>query len=136
MSEQGSAFVGRGWAFPVAPTASGGIAMATGATEIEQSIYLILGTHPGERPMRPEFGAPLSDFVFEPADGRTIGRMSYVITSALRRWEPRIVVDDVRIEIDADRPECLLIDILYRISGEYDRRNLLVPFYRIPEGAE
>ena len=134
MARPDEAFIGRGWGFPVGPNASGGISMVDGPSEIEQSIYLILSTHPGERPMRPEFGTPLSDFVFEPADGRTFGRISYVIDESLRRWEPRIVVDDIVVTEDAQIPERILIEIVYRIRGDYDRRNLLVPFYRIPGG--
>ena len=49
-------FVGRGWAFPLAADDTGSIALVAGSTEIEQAIRLILGTAPGERPMRPGFG--------------------------------------------------------------------------------
>lgn len=133
----GGAFVGRGWNFPVALSVAGGIAMSTGLQEIEQSIYLVLATYPGERPMRPEFGTPLADFVFEPADGRTFGRIAYVVDEALRRWEPRIAVDDVLVGPHPDAAEQILIEIVYHVRDDYDRRNLLVPFYRIPqEGAD
>lgn len=127
-------FVGRGWSFPVASSVNGGIAMSAGVTDIEQSIFLILATYPGERPMRPEFGTPLADFIFDPADGRTYGRMAYVVDEALRRWEPRIVVEDVVVRTDGEAAERILIEVSYRLKGDYDRRNLLVPFYRIPDG--
>ena len=108
--------------------------MVEGTAEIEQAIYLILATYPGERPMRPEFGTPLADFVFDPADGRTFGRIAFVVDEALRRWEPRIVVDDVLVGPSPESAEQILIEIEYHIRGEYSRRNLLVPFYRIPAG--
>jgi phage baseplate assembly protein W len=129
-------FVGTGWGFPVRPAPDGGIAMATGEQEIAQSIYLILSTNPGERPMRPEFGTPLLDYVFEPADGRTFGRMSYVIEESLRRWEPRIIVEEIVVDADPDQEARIIIDLRYRIRGDYNRRNLLVPFYRIPGGVD
>ena len=39
--------------------------------EIAESMRLILGTSPGERPMRPDFGCPIHDHVFAPADATT-----------------------------------------------------------------
>lgn len=130
---EGGVFVGRGWHFPVQASVTGGIAMVVGVEEIEQSIFLILATHPGERPMRPEFGTPLADFVFEPVNGRTLGRIAFVVGESLRRWEPRITVESIDVEPDPENHEVLLIDVGYTIRGDYDRRNLLVPFYNIPE---
>jgi phage baseplate assembly protein W len=46
-------FIGRGWAFPLRTDATGGIALVSRQREIEEAIRLILGTSPGERPMRP-----------------------------------------------------------------------------------
>ena len=43
-------FVGAGWAFPLRTDATGGIALVRGDREIVESIRLILGTAPGERP--------------------------------------------------------------------------------------
>ena len=61
-------FIGRGWAFPLRTDATGGIALVSREREIEEAIRLILGTSPGERPMRPEFGCRIHDFVFASAD--------------------------------------------------------------------
>ena len=67
-------FIGRGWAFPLRTDATGGIALVTREREIEEAIRLILGTAPGERPMRPEFGCRIHDYVFASADGATARR--------------------------------------------------------------
>ena len=56
---------------------------------------IILGTAPGERPMRPEFGCGIHDYVFESIDAYTLGRLDDEIRDALDRWEPRIEVLDV-----------------------------------------
>ena len=58
------AFVGSGWAFPVRVNATGGIALVSNEREIEEAIRLILGTAPGERPMRPEFGCRIHHYLF------------------------------------------------------------------------
>jgi phage baseplate assembly protein W len=136
MTESNSALVGRGWAFPLAVDVNGGIRIVGGVDEIEQAVYLILATTPGERPMRPEFGCNLADFVFEPIEPSTFGRIAFAVEQALRRWEPRIDVDDVTVGPDPDREGAVLIVVTYRISNTYDRRSLVVPFYVIPEHEE
>lgn len=129
----GGAFIGRGWHFPVQASPAGGVAMVEGFAEIDQAIFLILATHPGERPMRPEFGTPLADFVFEPINSRTLGQIAHTVHRSLRRWEPRITVEEVEAEPHPTEETTILIDIGYRVRGDYDRRNLLVPFYTIPQ---
>jgi Bacteriophage baseplate protein W len=125
-------FIGQGWAFPVTTDATGGIRLVSDETEIEQSIRLILSTAPGERPMRPEFGCAIHDYVFDPADARTAARMAFAVRESLRRWEPRIDVIDVRINRHPDAEEVLLLDIRYTTSDVNDPRNLVFPFYVIP----
>ncbi|MFE0104594.1 GPW/gp25 family protein [Streptomyces sp. NPDC059009] len=125
-------FVGRGWAFPMGVSASGGIAMAEGRFDVEQSIRLILSTEPGERPMRPEFGCAVRDKVFGSFDASTSGAIAHEVRRALERWEPRIVVDDVDVSQDGEQQEVLLIHIDYHLARTNSRRNLVCPFYVIP----
>ncbi|KXK60168.1 MULTISPECIES: GPW/gp25 family protein [Micromonospora] len=129
MAEQ---FIGRGWAFPLRTDATGGIALVDREREIVEAIRLILGTAPGERPMRPEFGCGVHDYVFAPADENTAGRIAFEVRRALDRWEPRIDVTDVVVSFDAEEAGVLYIDIRYSIRGTNDPRNLVFPFYVIP----
>ena len=124
--------IGSGLAFPLQVDRRGGIALARDETDIEQAIELILGTAPGERPMRPEFGCGVHDFVFDSIDATTVGKMELAIRDALDRWEPRIEVTDVSFDLDhADRGELLII-ITYRLRATNHMRNLVYPFYVIP----
>ena len=125
-------FIGAGWAFPLRTDATGGIALVSREREVEESIRLILGTAPGERPMRPEFGCRIHDEVFAEADAATAGRIAADVRTALRRWEPRISVDEVIVTADADEPSTLYIDVRYSVRSTNDRRNLVFPFYTIP----
>lgn len=126
-------FVGRGWSYPLVPSATGGIGLVGGDQELEQAIRLVLGTSVGERPFRPEFGSHLADFVFSPIDASTGGRVAYEVRRALERWEPRIDVIGVDVTVDPARPTTLYIDVRYRRKGTNDPRNLVFPFYVIPE---
>jgi phage baseplate assembly protein W len=129
MSEE---FIGAGWAFPMRVDSSGGIALVRRERELEESMRLILGTAPGERPMRPEFGCGIHDYVFAPADATTAGRIAYDVRAALDRWEPRVDIVDVEVGFDPEVEATLFIDITYSIRGTNDRRNLVFPFYVLP----
>jgi len=129
-------FIGSGWAFPVRTDRTGGIALVSDQREIEESIRLILATSPGERPMRPEFGCAVHDYVFAPADAATAGDIAYAVRVALERWEPRIELDAVTVRFDDAEHGVLYIDISYAIRGTNDPRNLVFPFYVIPDHEE
>jgi phage baseplate assembly protein W len=129
MSDQ---FIGAGLAFPLRTDATGGIALVRGEREIAEAIRLILGTSPGERPMRPEFGCAISEFVFAPADAATAGLIAYEVRIALERWEPRIDLQDVQVDFADAANGVLLINIRYALRGSNDPRNLVFPFYVIP----
>ncbi|MFF9647184.1 GPW/gp25 family protein [Kitasatospora aureofaciens] len=128
-----SNFIGRGWAFPLRVNATGGIGMVERDREIAEAIRLILGTAPGERPMRPEFGCGIHEYVFAPGDSTTAGRIAREVRIALERWEPRIGVDEVVIAFDRVDEGTLYIDVHYTVRATNDRRNLVFPFYTIPE---
>jgi len=132
----GHEFVGAGWAFPVRTDATGRIGLVTGVREIEESIRLILATAPGERPMRPEFGCAVHDYVFAPADASTAGDIAYAVRVALDRWEPRIELKDVTVRFDAVDNGTLYVDVEYAVLGTNDPRNLVFPFYLIPRHDE
>ena len=124
--------IGSGLAFPLQVDRRGGIALARDETDIEQAIELILATAPGERPMRPEFGCGVHDFVFDTIDATTVAQMEGEVRDALDHWEPRIEVLAVDFDLDGvDRGE-LLINIGYRLRSTNHLRNLVYPFYVIP----
>ena len=132
----GQEFIGAGWAFPLRTDRTGSIALVRDQREIEESIHLILATSPGERPMRPEFGCSVHDYVFAPADVATAGDIAYAVRVALDRWEPRITLENVIVNFDGADAGVLLIDVQYTIRGTNDPRNLVFPFYVIPRNGE
>jgi phage baseplate assembly protein W len=124
--------IGSGLAFPLQVDRRGGIALARDETDIEQAIELILGTARGERPMRPEFGCGVHDFVFDSIDASTVGKMENAIRDALDHWEPRVVVETVEFDLSSVDEGRLMIDIGYRVRVTNTMRNLVYPFYVIP----
>jgi phage baseplate assembly protein W len=129
-------FVGKGWAFPLSVDPTGSIGLAGGRQKLEQSMRLVLGTAFGERPMRPEFGCGIHDFVFAAMNVTTFGRIAHEVRSSLARWETRVEVVDVAVYPDQDRDGTLFIDVHYSEKGMNDVRNLVFPFYLIPDAGE
>lgn len=127
-------FIGRGWPYPLDVNASGGVAMAGGTRKLEQAMRLVLSTYPGERPYRPEFGCRLKDYVFDGATVDVLARISEEVRASLMRWEPRATVNNVEVYPDPVNQALVYIDIDYTPKGENDPRNLVYPFYSIPEG--
>mgnify|MGYP003948485951 CR=1 FL=1 len=125
-------FIGRGWAFPLRTDANGGIALVSREREVAEAIRVIVSTVPGERPMRPEFGCRIHDFVFSSADSATAAAISSEVTRALTMWEHRIDVDSVNVLLNDDDPTIFYIDINYHMKRTNDRYNLVFPFYVIP----
>ena len=124
--------IGSGVSFPLQADQRGVLALAHGVTDIEQAIRLILGTAPGERPMRPEFGCAVHDLVFDTIDAEMVGRVETAVHQALARWEPRIEVVALDFDLgDVDRGK-LGITITYRVLATSRLYNLVYPFYVVP----
>lgn len=123
------AFLGRGLAFPVGVDAgTGAIAMAQYEEDIRQAIRIILDTDPGERVMRPDFGAGLRALVFEPINTQTLALTRHRVEQALILWEPRI--DSVTVKVSAQPEQGLIaIEVRYRVRTTNTFYNLVYPFF-------
>src|SRR5579859_8182639 len=93
-------FIGAGWSFPLRFSATGGIALSRRERELEEAMRLILATSCGERPMRPEFGSAIHDYVYAEANAATSAALAIEVRKALVRWEPRVTVIDVDVTSD------------------------------------
>jgi phage baseplate assembly protein W len=120
------AFLGTGWAFPIQIDDTGGIRMRSREEDIREAVGIVLGTRLGERVMRPEFGSGLADLVFDPNDANLAGRIEFLARKALERWEPRIVLKEVRARPAGERME---IDVRYIVRQTNREDNVVVPFY-------
>lgn len=88
---------------------------AQGDDSVQQTLLHILLTSPGERLMRPEFGAGLLRFVHHP-NNETIRRLlAETVRKAVEQWEPRIVLEAVNADADPDDPTLVHLVIVYRL---------------------
>jgi phage baseplate assembly protein W len=122
-------FLGVGWAFPVRPGPDGDVALAEYEESVRQSVWIILGTSPGERVMRPDFGCGLNDLVFSVGGAQIAGAVAAEVRRALIVWEPRLDLLDVQTGHDGVVGDTLLIQIEYRVRATNNVFNLVYPFY-------
>lgn len=120
-------FLGRGFAFPFRfDRAGGGVAMSEYEENIRQNVSIILGTQPGERQMLPDFGCRIHELLFAPNNGYAGQLAAQHVEEALRRWEPRIQVEQV--DAVPDPSGSIRVQVQYRIvsTGAVERLEQVV----------
>jgi len=129
MNEKNTTFLGKGWHFP--PTFdkySKTIQMVENEEDILESIGILLSTEPGERVMLEDYGAAMSQLMFEPLDTRLSAYMESLIKDAITRHEPRVQLEKVKL---TPYPEEGKIDIAveYMVVTTNTRYNNVFPYY-------
>jgi Bacteriophage baseplate protein W len=122
-------FRGTGWRFPIVPQAGGTLGYISLDDNVAQSVELLLRTAAGERLMRPEFGTTVPSMVFEADSEQNLFQLEQALLDALRRWEPRVEVEEVRAVPDQAVSGVVNVSVAYRILRTNTVRNLVFPFY-------
>ena len=122
-------FLGTGWRFPLIPDENGKLAYSSGDDNVEQSLRILLQTSLGERVMRFEFGCRASEMVFAPGGHRYLRMLETSVEEAIRDWEPRIDVLEIRAESVPAESERVDVFVAYRIRASNTKANLVFPFY-------
>lgn len=119
---------GRSVAFPPRIGADGRMAWSEGEQNIRESIQIILQTELGERLMLRSFGAGLGRFLFEPNTTANRRLIQERVENALRLWEPRIRLREVRVDPDPQDPQQVIITLDYGLvsTGAGERLALTV----------
>jgi len=121
--------LGNGWSFPIRPEPrTKNLEYLAGREKVRQSILLILETEPGERIMRPDFGCGLRRHLMKPNTTATHALIRREVELALLAFEPRIRLEEVRVEPGED-PALVLIAIAYVHQRDGRKDNFVYPFY-------
>jgi phage baseplate assembly protein W len=128
-----NSIIGVGWKFPIRVNAKGGISYSSGPDRIQDAIWIILSTAVGERVMLEDFGAGVTDYVFQPNSDVVRAQLAAAVQSALAQWEPRITQVNVSVQ-QGTQPSQVLIVVDYQISSTNELFNLVYPLY-LQEGA-
>lgn len=99
--------------------ARGGIKKDVNVDAVISSIDNILRTRPGERVMLPQFGAGMSDLVFEPTDPDIYDEIEDRLKRSITTWDDRVSIDSVSFQVEADK-NTVTVKMSFAIRG-YDR---------------
>ena len=131
-----SHFWGAGWSFP--PTFDSQnkqLRLVVDEDCINQASILIMNTQLGERPMNPQFGSPLQQFVFQHINANTLGQIKQGLSYALLHYEPRIKVENIQLNLESNGQQAqvstdavLNIALTYRILHTNTRHNFVYPY--------
>lgn len=95
--------------------AQGRLGYADDDQSVREVIRNILLTSPGERLMRPVFGAGLLDFIHQPNNETTRTLIGNLVRKAIEQWETRVKVDDVSVLPDPQNLTQVQIVIRYQM---------------------
>ncbi len=124
-----AALYGRGWGFPLRLTPEGRVAWSAGEANVRESIRILLLTAQGERLRRPDYGAGLERFLFEPNNPGTWRAIEESIRRQLARWEPRVQVEAIDVAADPDNPEAAIAQLSFTLvaTAQAGRISLSIP---------
>ena len=108
---------------------TGGVRVAEYEDDVQQSIRIIIGTAPGERVMRPDFGCGIHRLVFETMDVETTTRVENAVRESLGKYEARIEILELTVDPLHALDGQLLIRLTYLIRLTNQIGNLVYPFY-------
>ncbi len=101
--------------------ATGRLPWQSGNASIREAMLNILLTRPGERLMRPEFGAGILDFIHYPNNETTRALIVDAAQRALIRWEPRVIVEEVSVSADPQQFSHASLAVRYRLRYDDSR---------------
>jgi hypothetical protein len=121
--------LGQGWRFPILPDETGGLGYSADDVNVEQSLRILLMTDLGQRVMRPDFGCKAPRLVFAPGSVQYLRLLETTVREAVRDWEPRVELEDVRAEVDPNEETRVIVSISYLVRQTNSRNNMVFPFY-------
>lgn len=124
------AFLGKGWGFPPEfDRRSRKVTMVSEDEDIQESLWVLLSTSPGERTMDPSYGCGLKSIIFENVSESTITEIRDMIERAVLFFEPRITLNSVEVSTEDIYDGLIKIQLNYTIRATNSRSNMVYPFY-------
>lgn len=122
--------LGTGWEFPPRFDRNlNGPSMLEGATDVENSIYVIIHTKIGERILRNQFGSNIHQLLFEPLNENMKTYMTDSLKRSLASSEPRIEVQSIELNQFNPGEGKIDISVIYTLIQTNVTNNLVIPFY-------
>lgn len=104
--------------------ALGGDGAVTGLDDLRQAIAIIVRTPRGSDPLRPEFGSNIQRYIDYPVN-RARPHLVRETVDAIRRWEPRVRV--VRVAVDVVGDARVRIAAVFRLADGVEATAEVLP---------
>ncbi|NVJ45814.1 MAG: GPW/gp25 family protein [Cytophagia bacterium] len=128
------AFLGIGWGSPPTFVKGGNeVIMTKDVANINENLSNLFKTKRGERALNPNYGSELSRLIFAAQSGLSIREIESSLKHSIQFYEPRIIVDEIAIQLTNEENGLIIISVSYSISKVNTRHNFVFPFY-INEG--
>lgn len=92
-----------GTPYPIIKNPLGFFKTQSGLSQIKSDLLILLLTNPGERVFLPDYGTPLKRLLFEQNDASLEQQAKDMIAESIRKWEPRVAVNQIEVTRDIDR---------------------------------
>ena len=130
MENNDRSFLGRGWHFPPSfDKVNNSVKMVESEEDIRQSLYILISTLAGERLLNPLYGCDLHSLVFERLTATIKQEIIDLVEMAIIRFEPRILVNEVRVQMDQVELGLIKIIVDYTVRQTNSRSNIVYPYY-------
>lgn len=86
-------------------------------------------TRQGERPLCPEFGSRIWDYVFNLPDETYRNLLCSEIVGAVSRWEHRVTQVEAQVDLGEISQGKLMVTVHYVLRATNRSDNLVFPFY-------
>lgn len=100
------------------------VAKTVGNRAVKNALIGIVMTRKGSKPFNPEFGCDISDQLFENMSPLTANTLEQVITSAIRKFEPRVLELAVGVTSQYDS-NAVVVNIQFSILDNPDELETL-----------
>jgi len=106
---------GRGLGFPPRVGPDGRVAWSEGEANVRDCLRILLLTEPRERARHAGFGGGLTRFLFEPNTPATRQNIRETIEDTIKRWEPRVQIENVSVDADPVDAQGAIASISFRL---------------------
>lgn len=103
---------------------SGGVVQKAGLEKLKENIIHILLTGTGERVMQRDYGGGIRQLVHDPNSEALRAIVQYQIAKSIHRWEPRVLLNQVRVQIEGSQ---LITHLDFVIRRTQQHHSLSVP---------
>lgn len=86
------------------------------ADAIKSDLMHLILTRKGQRLYNPDFGTDLLRYIFQPEDGLTLGQIQEEITTVVRKYLPKLQINNISVTQSEDSEYAAVIRIDYTIT--------------------